>query len=771
MSGRGVGGAIEEAERRLGAAGAWLRRVMPRAAAASAAVLVAWVFARDYFFARSGVVGFFFSLGFALVYLTCFYYGVRGGRWLMRRLLWRVRRRLIITYLFVGLTPIILLALLFVLAGVIGLNQVMTRVVKVHLTAQENQTAAAARALAEGLARLPANADDRAVRAWLDEHGALLQATLPGARVAVWRSAGREGGGPQIVEDRPAQFTTEPKEDEARGVGEESTPFGAPLPLWLRGRAQWRGLAYAAPPAGSESPFGAPSLRALARAEGADGRRLALLLSVPFSRAFVGQLRENTGLVVHPFFIGAEGADVRFKRGGFGSGYASIGEPSAIRPDPENPQGFVIEGGARRVRIDFRLDQFGEPIQTGSLVVLPAADWATGAESQRAAFMSEFSAWVITRQLFEESGVGRVLQGWFSYVAGVFLALELLALLSAALMTRAVTGTVHRLSRATEFIKRGDFSHRVKVRSRDQLGELAEAFNEMSADIEVLLAERVEHERLERELEIAAEVQAQLFPREVPRLASAEVVGECRAARGVAGDYYDYVEIAPGLVAVTLGDVSGKGISAALVMSNLQASLRAQATILSERLKLAASGAVTAAAAAGGDETFEMPCGVAGVDTDCAVENMAASINGQLCRSTDSNRFATVFLALYDDAARRLRYTNAGHNAPLVVRSAGPVERLEVGGTVLGAFDWARYEEAAVTLEAGDLLLIFSDGITEAQNDEGEEYGEGRLAEFAVANRQLGADDLRAAVFDEIDAWTGGRERDDDQTVVILKTK
>jgi sigma-B regulation protein RsbU (phosphoserine phosphatase) len=210
-------------------------------------------------------------------------------------------------------------------------------------------------------------------------------------------------------------------------------------------------------------------------------------------------------------------------------------------------------------------------------------------------------------------------------------------------------------------------------------------------------------------------------------------------------------------------------------MSNLQASLRAQTTILSERLKLSERVALKSAASAGvagGDETdAELPCGVTGIDTDCAVEQIAASINDQLCRSTDSNRFATVFLALYDDRTRRLRYTNAGHNPPLVVRAAGEVEKLDVGGTVLGAFEWARYEEAAATLDAGDLLLVFSDGISEAQNDAGEEYGDERLAQFAISNRHLGTDDLRAAVFDEIDAWTGGRERDDDQTVVILKVR
>jgi sigma-B regulation protein RsbU (phosphoserine phosphatase) len=148
---------------------------------------------------------------------------------------------------------------------------------------------------------------------------------------------------------------------------------------------------------------------------------------------------------------------------------------------------------------------------------------------------------------------------------------------------------------------------------------------------------------------------------------------------------------------------------------------------------------------------------------------MTASINEQLCRSTESNRFATLFLALYDDRTRLLRYTNAGHNSPLLVRAGGTVERLTTGGTMVGAFDWVKFEEGQVTLEEGDLLVIFSDGLSEAQNLSGEEYGEERLTRFAAARRRETVNNLRAELFDEVDKWTGAVERGDDQTLVILK--
>jgi sigma-B regulation protein RsbU (phosphoserine phosphatase) len=750
---------------------AWLRRVMPRAGVAAAALFVVWLLIHNSRFYREGIAGRLFTVALLFIYFTAAYYGFTGLRWLKRRVMWRVRRRLIITYLFVGLTPIVLLITLAAMVVFVGLSQVMTRIVRVQLVDKETQAHANARTLAEAfLRRVPQNGESgrAAQQVWLDERVALLQPSLPGARVAVWSTAGT--GKPD--ESKSAQFTSEPRDERVRGVGGDETPLGAPLPAWLRARDEWRGFAYLPPPVSSTEAFGTPSMRAFVRAR-ADNREVSLLFVVPVSRVLVEQLRLNTDLQVHPFFLGADIAAIRFNRGWWGSS-VSIGPPGVKQVNREEERQIEIADGARRVVIDFRRDQLGDEVNTSSMIVLPATSWTDGSVSQRGAFLCKFSALAMANQLFEENDLGKFFQGTFVLVAVVFLILELLALLSAAWLTRAVTGTVHKLHRATGFIKRGDFSHRVRVRSDDQLGELAEAFNDMSANIESLLQERVKHERLEREVEIAAEVQAQLFPRKVPRLGGAEIVGECRAARGVAGDYYDYVEIAPGLVAFALGDVAGKGISAALVMSNLQASLRAQATILAERMRAASRTAAATAATLGGSSGVqggvEMPCGVTGVDISCAVEQMAASINEQLCHSTDSNRFATLFIALYDDDSRLLRYTNAGHNDALLIRAGGAIEHLTEGGTVLGAFEWARYTEANATLERGDVLVIYSDGISEADDPRGVEYTEHRLAQLVHKNRDKTADELRRLIFIEVDNWTGGQERNDDQTLVIIKS-
>jgi sigma-B regulation protein RsbU (phosphoserine phosphatase) len=769
---QGVSDRLAEA---LAGAREWLRRVMPRVAVGAFALYLLRLLISDTWLYRNTPVGLLGVLTFCAAFATVVYYGLKILVRLKRLLLWRVRRRLIITYLFVGLTPVVLLLLLGALAATGGSSQAMVRVVTVEVGATERQALEGARTLAEALLELPPNVGDRAAQVWLDERAALLRAALPGARVSVWRG-GDEGQARRLGREAPPQLASASADEATRGVGFDEGEERAPLPAWLEGAQEWSGFAYLPPPADSGSVFGTPSVRALAR-RAAGGRAVAVLVTVPVSRALVERWRATTGVNVHPFFLGA-GDAVESDEGG-GVKY-SVGDDGSGR-DARAKSGPSVRVDGREVVVDFRHDQFGEPMPEISTLSFPnpvfltATDWLTGRPAPLLSFTADWSWAEGAKQLWGNVVFSDILWKMFYAVAVAFLALELLALLSAAWMTRAVTGTVHKLYRATESIKRGDFSHRIRTRSRDQLGELAVAFNDMSANIEALLAERVEHERLKREIEIAHEVQAQLFPRSTPALLTAEVAGECRAARGVAGDYYDYIEAAPGLVTFALGDVAGKGLSASLVMSNLQAALRAQVAIISERLRLAGRGAASvaggqaAAAAAGAGQELELPRGPVAADTHRAVAGMVESINEQLCHSTDTNRFATLFLALYDERTRELRYTNAGHNAPVLVRAGGAVERLAAGGTVVGAFNFVKFEEERTTLGEGDLLVLFSDGITEARNHAGEEFGESRLVEFAAARRAETANNIRQAIFDEVDRWSGPVERGDDQTLVILK--
>jgi sigma-B regulation protein RsbU (phosphoserine phosphatase) len=606
------------------------------------------------------------------VVLAILFYALRWLAASWDRLLWRVRRRLAITYLLVGLTPLVLMAAHSTISW-LGLSaEAMARLVTVQIGAATREAQTVAASLAGDLDRFSSPAPPGRRETLIAERARLARASLPGARLTV--------------------------------------VLDAALPSWLRGPRTWGGLTHAAPAAPAGGGQQDSTIRAVARG-GDPGDPFAVLVEVPLDRDFLRYLGDTTGVRVRPATAEADAS----------------------------PGLFYV-------------------------ALMPSTDWATGRKSEQIALTFDWSWTEAGRQVFGSTAAGRYWRLGLLVLGWIFLGLEVLALGGAAWMVRAVTGTVDRIHRATEFIRGGDFSHRVQIRSRDQLGELAERFNDMSAHIEVLLRERVDRERLQREIEIASEVQARLFPRVMPQMRTVEMVGLCRAARGVAGDYYDGVVVAPGLVALALADVAGKGISASLMMSNLQASLRAQAAIMGDSLVAAVPGLGAVEAEPGVAGTFGGPGNGAG-----AVSRMTTTINEQFCLSIEPNRFATLFLALYDDRTRLLRYTNAGHNRPILVQPDGTVERLATGGGLVGAFQGLRYQEDGALLRSGSSLLIFSDGITEALNPDGEEYGDDRLVRFAVRHRGLSAEKTRQTLFEEIDGWCRTDERGDDQALLVVK--
>jgi len=266
---------------------------------------------------------------------------------------------------------------------------------------------------------------------------------------------------------------------------------------------------------------------------------------------------------------------------------------------------------------------------------------------------------------------------------------------------------------------------------------------ELTSAIAVEVSRR---EKLNREIEIAREVQERLFPQHLPEIAGLDYFGRCRTALGVGGDYYDFLALPDGRPGVALGDVSGKGIAAALTMASLQASLRADAM------------------RAGND--------IAGLIT---------RVNSMLYEASTEDRYATLFYAQYDPATHRLSYVNAGHCPPIFVRSAanngsknGPknsnVDRLDkAGGTVVGLLPECAYEQAEVCLTPGDLLVIYTDGFSEAMNPHLEEWGENRLISAIAACNGLPAKDSIARIMQAADAFASGAPQSDDMTLVILR--
>lgn len=280
------------------------------------------------------------------------------------------------------------------------------------------------------------------------------------------------------------------------------------------------------------------------------------------------------------------------------------------------------------------------------------------------------------------------------------------------------------------------------MKGDDQIAEVTTSFNRMTGNIEHLLEVAKEKERFEAELAIARQVQDQLFPRTVPALRTLELLAVCHAARMVSGDYYDYQSLPDSKTALVLADVAGKGVSAALLMASLQACIRMQVHGLRT-------------------EPHRAAC----------TSNLVSHINLQLHASTAPEKFATFFLAIYDDVASELTYTNAGHLPPILIHD-GKASLLDVNGMVVGAFAHARYNESRVRLEPGDMLFGYTDGVTEPENEFGEMFGEQRLIDVLLKNYSLDAPAIFQAVADAVNHFTGSPEElQDDMTMVIARRK
>jgi sigma-B regulation protein RsbU (phosphoserine phosphatase) len=257
-------------------------------------------------------------------------------------------------------------------------------------------------------------------------------------------------------------------------------------------------------------------------------------------------------------------------------------------------------------------------------------------------------------------------------------------------------------------------------------------------------------EKMNREIEIAREVQERLFPQKLPPVAEVDYCGRCRTALGVGGDYYDFLALPGGMLGVALGDISGKGIPAALMMASLQASLRAEAM-------------------RAGNEIAEL----------------MSRVNQALYEASSADRYATFFYAQFDPASRRLSYVNGGHCAPLLFRAGGAdeaagaagaerlgskkIERLDEGGPVIGLIPECAYQQAELTLAAGDLLVIFTDGVSEAMNSALEEWGEDRLISTVRATQGCDASEIITRIMQAADQFAAGAPQHDDMTLIVLR--
>jgi serine phosphatase RsbU (regulator of sigma subunit) len=300
-------------------------------------------------------------------------------------------------------------------------------------------------------------------------------------------------------------------------------------------------------------------------------------------------------------------------------------------------------------------------------------------------------------------------------------------------ISHRMTQHVSSLTEGVRQLAGGDFKARVPVRSKDEFGTLAASFNRMAADLEQHQAMIVEQERLHRELELSRQIQTEMLPRAPLRLGAAEIKGLSIPAREVGGDFFNYFALPDGRLAMLVGDVSGKGVSAALLMANVQATLRA-------RLPL---------------------------ETDLA--RLADGLDRDVDQNTPNSVYVTMFLGILDVERSELRYVNAGHNPQFLLRSSGGIEPLSSTGMPIALYAGQGYQEAVVAVSSGDLLFFYTDGLVETENELGDMFGAERLQALLASEHAERVDALLERVDSTIRAFRGRAEPLDDATMMALR--
>jgi sigma-B regulation protein RsbU (phosphoserine phosphatase) len=655
-----------------------------------------------------------FLSGLAIVLLA-----IAGFRWLRAKLLWRLRNRLIVTYVFIGVIPIFLLAMISLITLYLLAGQFASFVVTSEITSRLRSMEASNRTIAKQIANRYSRGE-----------------TLSGETIGGMRPQHREWARRQVCVWYGNQ--AEPNCTGPNGAA----AFNAPAFV----HDNFREIVW---------DSGALDLRT-ATVIGEKPESLRVIASEPLNKLLMEEMAADLGEVtlLQP-------------------------KPSATNPNEKdkNQLGFDIRSGGT-VSADGR--QF-EPAFTAGTIPAPSlavdyditfgtplsvVDWAsvTG-ERQRAGALVRVQTRpsVLYQRLFAAlgdlaEGVGYMLL----VIAILFAIVVLLALIVGWKLIRSITSAVGQLYEGTKHVNRADFSHRIKVQSNDQLATLANSFNSMTTSIEKLVQEQKEKQRLESELAIAQEVQAQLYPKLITQLESLEVHGFCRPARTVSGDYYDFLGLNSDKLILAVGDISGKGISAALMMATIHSAVRAYSiedvAVLREPAAVAGPGGTGLMLASEAREREVSPAA------------LLTLLNHQLYESTPAAKYATLFLGIYDGATRRLTYANGGHLPPILISEDGSSRLLDCGGTVVGLFDNLSFTEATVELRPGDVLLAYSDGVTEPENDYGE-FGEERLIQLVRSNRHLPLERITEIVTAAVEDWIGDNEQPDDVTLVLARAK
>lgn len=657
-----------------------------------------------------------------------------GVRWLRRHLLWRLRNRLIVTYTFIGVIPVVLLVIMAFVSMYLFAGQFASFVLTSEIDAHLRSMAAANELIAGELASKLEAGKPAAADSLL-----LLRKERPEWRhrlVCAWYD-GKSLGLCSNENGSTAFDLTAPATDRMRDIVRDGDV------LYLR--------------ASTVVPIGA--------------KQLHVVSSELIDQTLVEDIAGNLGELTF-YRSGAVYSGNKPKESSSQKSAVAVDDKTATLTwrQGRDGKGMVIENESAPLRSSFTAGKV--PLSAGSLdreitfpAPLPVVDWKSGEKTPAGALVRvQTRPSLLYERLFASLQKFAEAAEYVLIVVAIVLAIiELIALIVGTRLTRTVTHAVAQLYDATKHIDKGDFSHRIAVKSDDQLATLAKSFNSMTASLERLIEEQKEKQRLENELVIAHEVQSQLYPQKITQLQSLELHGFCRPARTVSGDYYDFLSVNPEKLILAVGDVSGKGISAALLMATIHSAVRAYSLegipILRETVAVGASSGSDLLVAAHGSNGIEASPGA-----------LLSLLNHQLYASTPTEKYATLFLGVYDGANRRLTYSNGGHLPPLILSEDGLVRRLESGGTVVGLFDNLTFDESSIRLKPGDIFIAYSDGVTEPENDFGE-FGEERLLEIVRENRHLPLARITEIVTQAVDDWIGEEEQPDDVTLVLARAR
>ncbi len=626
-----------------------------------------------------------------------------------RHLLWRVRRKLILSYVFVGFVPAILIVSFFLLAGFLLFYNFSSYLVQSRFSAVGDR----ARFLGQSVAlEIQRGGDAGAILARRQDNA---DEEFPGLSLAL------------VPMNRPCQAGSLPDQQTPGPPPVTAGPWShvvppSTLPPWVACDGFAGVLAYSR--AGESGRADGALVRAVAFPE---GRRppFAVIVDIPIGSRLKEQLRRDTGVEITSIAVrdttsGARPVD----------GLANT-TPDDIRPPAAASTGLLSNLPALTQFVDWHSKASGQLFVNTDLKV------------------GELYERISAGPALASGNLGQGLLLMLFIIGGLFVVIEAMALTAGLALAKSITGSVHELFTGTELVRAGDFTHRIAVTAQDQLGELAQSFNSMTASIEDLLREAAEKKRLEEELRIAREIQMSLLPQGPLTMPGLSVSALCVPAREVGGDYYDFLPLDEHRVGVLIADVSGKGTSAALYMAELKG------------LMLSLSRIHT------------------------SPRELMMTANRIIANNLDARSFITMTYAVIDMAANTMTYARAGHTPLIRVAAADgtlaaggrrrETQVLVPDGLVLGLklddgtmFDRLLVEQT-IPLHAGDLYALFTDGISEAMNAQDDCFGEARLATLLEDHADLPADELRERVLRDVEAFAGGAPQHDDMTMIILK--